>query len=111
MKEITPNIKIVKSKDINADPRTFIDGSARSTADLFSMKIGRGVYNPGWKWSIHTGPQTGKTSVKHRGSLISWILPNRNSRKGKRTKMSLLARCLETKLFLFYRYLSAGTSL
>ena len=63
------NIKIVHINNISSDPRTFIDGSRRFITKLSSMVLGRGVYNPGWKWSVHAGPQTGKESAGH----IGWI--------------------------------------
>lgn len=69
MEEINPDIIIIKDRKINSNSRTFIDGSVRSTADLFSMRIGRGVYKPGWKWSMHAGLQTGKASARHIGFI------------------------------------------
>jgi len=51
--------------------RVFIDGSERNVADLPSMFIGRGVYRPGWRWSKHAGPQTGKASARHIGYIVS----------------------------------------
>jgi len=63
------DIKIVNDKEINSDSRTFADGSKRSITRLPSIIIGRGIYNPGWKWSIHAGAQTGKASARH----IGWI--------------------------------------
>ncbi len=62
-------IKTINIDKISADPRVFIDGSERSVAKLSSLVIGRGVYKPGWKWSAHAGPQTGKKSGRH----IGWI--------------------------------------
>lgn len=62
-------IKIININDISSDSRTFIDVSKRSIAKLPSFVIGRGVYNPGWKWSIHAGVQTGKLSARH----VGWI--------------------------------------
>jgi quercetin dioxygenase-like cupin family protein len=50
---------------------TFLDGSGRSAVNLRSASIGLGCYRPGWKWSEHTGRQTGKTSEAHIGYIIS----------------------------------------
>ena len=49
------------------DSREFLDGSLRSVAQLPSLRIGRGVYRPGWQWSLHAGPQTGQPSAAHVG--------------------------------------------
>ena len=37
------------------------------------MAIGRAVYEPGWKWSIHVGRPMGKTlcDVEHVGMVVS----------------------------------------
>ena len=51
--------------------RKFIDGSTRSFASLRTAAIGFGTYQPGWKWSLHAGPQTGKDSENHIGYVIS----------------------------------------
>lgn len=51
--------------------RTFIDGSSRSCARLRAAAIGLGTYQPGWKWSVHAGAQTGRPSEHHVGYLIS----------------------------------------
>jgi len=53
------------------NPHTFIDGSKRSVIKLPSIIIGKGVYKPGWQWSKHAGPQTGKTSAHHIGLIES----------------------------------------
>ncbi len=51
------------------DSREFLDGSWRSVVQLPSLRIGRGVYLPGWRWSQHAGPQTGQPSTTHIGYL------------------------------------------
>ena len=51
--------------------RTFLDGSTRSVISIGSLRIGRSVYKPGWKWSLHAGPQTGKASERHIGYIVS----------------------------------------
>jgi hypothetical protein len=63
----SPNV--VNINNINENPRIFLDGSRRSSAELSSLLIGRGVYQPGWRWSKDAGPQTGKGSARH----IGWI--------------------------------------
>ncbi|MFA6099050.1 MAG: hypothetical protein WCV50_05970 [Patescibacteria group bacterium] len=64
------NIK-VKNIASAENQRTFLDGSKRSAITLDSVIIGRGEYLPGWKWSLHAGPQTGKKSAAHIGYIIS----------------------------------------
>jgi quercetin dioxygenase-like cupin family protein len=49
------------------ESREFLDGSLRSAAQLPSIRIGRGVYRPGWRWSLHAGPQTGQPAAAHIG--------------------------------------------
>lgn len=54
-----------------SDSRTFIDESRRAIVQLPSVIIGRGIYKPGWRWSEHAGPQTGKSSARHIGLIES----------------------------------------
>ncbi|MFO7964081.1 MAG: hypothetical protein R6U50_09195 [Desulfobacterales bacterium] len=51
--------------------RVFIDGSTRSFASLRTVAIGYGTYKPGWRWSLHAGPQVGKHSDNHIGYVLS----------------------------------------
>lgn len=51
--------------------RKFLDGSIRSSVMLRSAAIGLGTYNPGWKWSLHAGIQTGKPSENHIGYIVT----------------------------------------
>ena len=53
------------------DSGKFLDGSHRSVVQLRSAVIGLGTYLPGWKWSLHVGAQTGKSSENHVGYVIS----------------------------------------
>ena len=50
---------------------TFLDGSKRYAVILDSVAIGRGVYHPGWRWSLHVGQQTGRKSAAHIGYIRS----------------------------------------
>lgn len=40
-----------------------------------SMVLGRAMYEPGWKWSVHVGPTVGATrcSVEHIGMVVSGV--------------------------------------
>ncbi len=70
MNDIDSNI-IIGNPSESGNERQFIDGSVRSSILLGSASIGLGTYNPGWKWSLHAGTQTGKTSENHIGYIIS----------------------------------------
>jgi len=62
---------------VTGNPRTsgnireFIDGSTRSHTILRTAAIGHGIYQPGWRWSLHAGPQTGKVAENYIGYVIS----------------------------------------
>ncbi len=63
---------IIKGNPSTAgNTRVFIDGSTRSYAALRTAAIGFGTYQPGWRWSLHAGPQMGKDSENHIGYVIS----------------------------------------
>jgi hypothetical protein len=65
-------LRCVKGNPAKSDnARIFIDGSSRSSVLLRSCAVGLGAYNPGWKWSSHAGPQTGKPSENHVGYVLS----------------------------------------
>jgi hypothetical protein len=57
--------------DAAGNDRVFIDGSTRCHAVLRTAAIGFGTYEPGWRWSVHAGPQTGRDSANHIGYVIS----------------------------------------
>jgi hypothetical protein len=59
--------------------RKFLDGSCRSDTLLRSARIGFGTYQVGWKWSLHAGPQTGKSSGNHIGYILSGRMVVRDS--------------------------------
>ena len=62
---------VVKNLERSENIRTFLDRSFRSSETLPTVVIGRGIYNPGWRWSLHAGKQTGKASMKHIGYVLS----------------------------------------
>jgi len=63
-------IVVGKPADVS-NIRSFIDGSTRSHVTLNTAVIGLGTYKPGWRWSLHAGPQVGKPSENHIGYVIS----------------------------------------
>ncbi len=62
---------VIKELSKSDNVREFIDGSTRSAETLSTSYVGLGTYNPGWRWSVHAGNQTGKISEKHIGYVIS----------------------------------------
>lgn len=62
---------IRKSAQYPDSETTFLDGSLRNSVRLNSSAIGIGTYQPGWRWSLHTGAMTGKLSERHTGFIIS----------------------------------------
>ena len=51
---------------------TFLDDSERVVVTLpGGSTIGHGTYEPGWRWSAHAQPLTGKDSQDHLGLVIS----------------------------------------
>lgn len=51
--------------------REFLDGSVRSFEMLRNAGIGLGTYQPGWRWSVHAGPQASGPSQNHIAYVIS----------------------------------------
>jgi quercetin dioxygenase-like cupin family protein len=52
--------------------RTFEKGRFE-VVHIGNMTLGRAIYEPGWKWSLHIGPGVGKKSceVEHVGLVLS----------------------------------------
>jgi hypothetical protein len=60
----------------------FLDGSVRVAVELLgTVVVGHGTYRPGWKWSVHVAPMTGRTSEHHVGYVLSGCMVVR-SREG-----------------------------
>jgi len=62
---------LAKGLDTGDRSWTFLDGSRRTVVILESVAIGRGEFLPGWRWSLHVGQQTGKSSMAHIGYVLS----------------------------------------
>lgn len=60
-----------KSLDAPDAAWTFLDDSERRAVQLGDVAIGRGVYRPGWRWSQHVQPLSGRESDEHIGYVIS----------------------------------------
>ena len=63
---------ILKRFDSPDDVRTFEKGKFE-TVTLGGMTIGRATYQPGWKWSVDVGMDTGEEycTVEHVGMVVS----------------------------------------
>jgi len=61
----------IENVDESTKLTTFIDGSFRKVVELDSVFVGKGVYKPGWRWSKHVGPMTGKAAQSHIGCVVS----------------------------------------
>jgi hypothetical protein len=59
--------------------RIFLDGSNRSVVQLRTAVVGLGTYQPGWKWSLHAGTQSGKPSENHIGYIVSGLMTIQDS--------------------------------
>ena len=55
----------------SANGKVFLDGSVRSSVMLRTAAVGFGTYQPGWRWSLHARPITGKGSENHIGYILS----------------------------------------
>ena len=60
-----------KSLDSPDATWTFLDESERAAVNLGQLAVGRGSYRPGWRWSQHVRPLSGKDSAEHIGYVIS----------------------------------------
>jgi hypothetical protein len=63
----------IKSLDTPDETRAFVDKGAASVVGLSSGPVGRGVFEPGWRWSTHIKPIAGTDSCQtaHLGYVIS----------------------------------------
>jgi quercetin dioxygenase-like cupin family protein len=66
---MTTDLRRFESPD---EVRTFEKGRFE-LVHIGNMTLGRAVYEPGWKWSLHIGPGVGTKScdVEHVGLVIS----------------------------------------
>ena len=66
----SPSVE-AKSLDSPDAAWVFLDKSERVAVQLRTAAIGRGVYRPGWRWSEHVQPLSGRESAEHIGYVIS----------------------------------------
>lgn len=62
--------QLVTAHPAAAGEQRFRDGSRRVRVALPSVTIGRGVYEPGWRWSAHARPPTGRDAQAHVGYIV-----------------------------------------
>jgi hypothetical protein len=65
---------VLKRFDSPDEVRVFEKGRLE-IVKLGSMVLGRATYQPGWKWSLHVGPQAGapRCTVEHIGLVVSGV--------------------------------------
>jgi hypothetical protein len=63
---------VLKRFDEPDETRVFEKGKFE-IVHVAGLAIGRATYEPGWKWSVHVGPQTGAKlcEVEHVGLVVS----------------------------------------
>jgi hypothetical protein len=67
-----PQLDVVLKRFENPEVRTFEKGRFE-IVHIGGMTIGRAIYEPGWKWSVHVGPTVGaaRCNVEHVGLVLS----------------------------------------
>ena len=57
----------------NPDERRIFEKGKFEIVKVGGLTIGRATYEPGWKWSVHVGPQAGAAlcEVEHVGLVVS----------------------------------------
>jgi mannose-6-phosphate isomerase-like protein (cupin superfamily) len=65
---------LLKSFESPDETRRFEKGRL-DVVRIGSVTVGRAMYEPGWKWSVHVGPTVGKPrcDVEHVGMVLSGI--------------------------------------
>lgn len=63
---------LIKRFDQPDEVRTFAKGKFE-VVKIGSITLGRASYEPGWRWSLHIGAESGATScqVEHIGMVVS----------------------------------------
>jgi hypothetical protein len=62
---------VAKSLQTPDGSRVFLDDSHRDLITLATVVVGRGVYRPGWRWSVHVRALSGQESQAHVGYIIA----------------------------------------
>jgi mannose-6-phosphate isomerase-like protein (cupin superfamily) len=62
---------IAKSLQGPDGSRAFLDDSRRDLVTLGTVTVGRGVYRPGWRWSVHARQLAEEGSAAHVGYIVS----------------------------------------
>lgn len=66
-------IEVILKRFENPDEVRVFEKGRFEIVKIGDMTIGRATYEPGWKWSLHVGPQAGTPlcEVPHIGMVIS----------------------------------------
>ena len=67
------DLRVVLKRFENADEVRRFDKGTFEIVRIGGLTIGRATYQPGWKWSVHVGSQTGaaRCTVEHVGMVVS----------------------------------------
>jgi hypothetical protein len=89
-----------KSLDTPDDLRPFKDGKGRAEiVTVGGLTLGRGTFEPGWRWSEHVKPIAGTHSCQ--AAHTGYVLEGRWNRNGIRPRRCVLhavwARCLDSR--------------
>jgi quercetin dioxygenase-like cupin family protein len=70
---IAPAVDVVMKRFEAPDETRVFDKGRFELVRLGGMTIGRATYEPGWRWSLHVGAQTGQgmCEVEHVGMVVS----------------------------------------
>jgi hypothetical protein len=69
----TKQVSVILKRFESPDEVRVLQKGRFELVHLGGITIGRAIYEPGWKWSKHVGPQLGATrcQVEHVGFVIS----------------------------------------
>jgi quercetin dioxygenase-like cupin family protein len=73
MAEVEAKTLEAKSLDSPDETRPFVDKGKTDVVKLGGVTVGRGVFEPGWRWSEHVKPIAGTDSCEapHTGYVVS----------------------------------------
>lgn len=66
-------LEVILKRFENPDETRIFEKGRFDIVNIGGMTIGKATYEPGWKWSEHVGPATGKPlcEVEHVGMVVS----------------------------------------
>jgi hypothetical protein len=66
-------IEVILKRFDTPDETRLMEKGKFEVVRLGGLTLGRAIYEPGWKWSLHVGPALGQTrcSLEHVGLVLS----------------------------------------